>query len=148
MSIIFKPATLNRLAGFFMDIESVVPFLLLLAPFGIAFFLEALVIYFFKLKGFWLSLCIAILINLLSLAIIYFIGSPVLGALGYDMGQFNGLNLPVQVVVFLCWLSILIDGLILQLLLRRQDKKRIYTSSIVMNILSYLFLHFFIVYSH
>lgn len=131
-----------------MDIESVVPFLLLLAPFAIAFFIEALVIYFFKLKGFWLSIGISILVNLVALAVIYFIGSPVLGAIGYDMGQFNGLNLPVQVVVFLCWLSILIDGFIVQLMLRKQDKKTIYTSATVMNILSYLFLHFFIVYSH
>lgn len=131
-----------------MDIESVVPFLLLLAPFAIAFFIEALVIYFFKLKGFWLSIGISILVNLVALAVIYFIGSPVLGAIGYDMGQFNGLNLPVQVVVFLCWLSILIDGFIVQLMLRKQDKKTIYTSAMIMNILSYLFLHFFIVYSH
>ena len=131
-----------------MDIESVVPFLLLLAPFAIAFFIEALVIYFFKLKGFWLSIGLSILVNLIALAVIYFIGSPILGAIGYDMGQFNGLNLPIQVVVFLCWLSILIDGFIVQLMLRKQDKKTIYTSSTVMNILSYLFLHFFIVYSH
>ena len=131
-----------------MDIESIVPFLLILAPFAIAFFLEALVIYFFKLRGFWASLGFSILINLVAIAFIYFVGSPLLGALGYDMGQFNGLNLPIQVVAFLCWLSILIDGVLLQLVLRKQDKKRIYLASIVMNILSYLFLHFFIVYSH
>jgi len=131
-----------------MDIESVVPFLLLLSPFAIAFFLEALVIYFFKLKRFWVGLGLSVLINLIGLAIIYFVGSPVLGAIGYDIGQFNGLNLQTQVVVFFCWLSILIDGLLLQLLIKHPDKKRIYTCSIVMNILSYLFIHFLIVYSH
>ena len=131
-----------------MDIESVMPFVLILAPFAIAFFLEALVMYFFKLKGFWTSIGLSILINLISIAIIYFIGSPLLGALGYEVGQFNGLNLQLQVVVFLCWLSILIDGLLLQLLVRKQDKKRLYISSIVMNILSFLFLHLFIFFSH
>ena len=131
-----------------MDIESVVPFLLLLSPFAIAFFLEALVIYFFKLKRFWVSLGLSVLINLIGLAIIYFVGSPVLGAIGYDIGQFNGLNLQTQVVVFFCWLSILIDGLLLQLLIKHPDKKKIYTCSIAMNILSYLFIHFLIVYSH
>jgi hypothetical protein len=131
-----------------MDIETIAPFLLILAPFVIAFFIEALVLYFFKLKGFWVSLGLSILINLVSIAVIYFIGSPLLGTLGYEMGQFNGLNLQLQVVAFLCWLSIIIDGLLLQLLLRRQDRKRIYTASFVMNVISYLFFHFFIAYSH
>lgn len=131
-----------------MDVESFVLFLLLLAPFAIAYFIEALVIYFFKLRKFWASIGISLLINLLSLAVIYFIGAPVLGKLGYEIGQFNGLNVEMQIVVFLCWLSILIDALLLQVFCRGQEKKRIFTASIVMNLLSYLFLHFFIVYSH
>ncbi|HEX8314711.1 MAG TPA: hypothetical protein VF609_06960 [Flavisolibacter sp.] len=131
-----------------MDFESIIPFLLILAPFAIAFFMEALVLYFFKVKGFGLSILTSVLINLVALAVVYFLGAPLLGKLGYEIGQFNGLNLQPQVVAFICWLSIIIDGLLLQLLFRRQERKRLYSASIVMNILSYLFFHFFIVYSH
>ena len=131
-----------------MDVESFVPFLLLLAPFVIAYLLEALVIYFFKLKRFWGSIGVALLVNLVSLALIYYVGAPVLGKLGYEVGQFNGLNLQIQVVAFLCWFSIIIDGLLLQVFCKKADKKRIFTAAIVMNILSYLFFHFFIIYSH
>ena len=130
-----------------MDIESVVPFLLILAPFALAFFIETLVLYFFKLTSFWAGFGIIILVNLVSLAIIYYAGGPLIGKLGYA-GQFNGLDLPIQVIAFLCWLSIIIDGLLLSLFLKRHQKKQIFSASIVANILSYLFLHLFIVFSH
>ena len=130
-----------------MDVESFVPFLLILAPFAIAFFIEALVLYFFKLTSFWMGMMIIIFVNLVSLALIYFVGGPLLGKLGYA-GQFNGLNLPVQVIAFLCWLSIIADGLLLGIFLKKKEKKELFAASIVMNILSYLFLHFFIAYSH
>ena len=127
-----------------MDIESVMPIVLLLSPFIVAFLLEALVIYFFKLKRFWVSLGLSVLVNLICIVVIYFVGSPLLGAMGYEFGQFNGLNLQIQVIVFLCWFSILVEGLVLQLLLPKHDKKTIYLASILMNILSFLFLHLFI----
>lgn len=146
MSLYFETRK-QHLAGFFMDVESFVPFLLILAPFALAFFIETLVLYFFKLKSFWAGFGIIILINLVALAIIYYAGGPLLGKLGYA-GQFNGLDLPLQVIAFLCWLSIIIDGLLLSLFLKQQEKKRIYTASIIMNILSFLFLHLFIAFSH
>jgi hypothetical protein len=131
-----------------MNVESVVPILLILAPFAIAYLIEALVIYFFRLKGIFASIGISVLINLLSLALIYFIGAPLLGKLGYELGQFNGLNLEIQVVAFICWFSIIVEALLLQLFIRSQQKKQVFIASIVMNILSYLFLNLFILYSH
>lgn len=130
-----------------MNIESVVPFLLILAPFAIAFFIETLVVYFFKLTSFWAAFGMIILINLISLAVIYFAAGPLIGTLGYT-GQFNGLDLPLPVIAFLCWLSIIIDGLLLSFFLKRKEKKQVFLVSILMNILSFSFLHLFIAYSH
>lgn len=128
-----------------MNIESLDLFLLVLAPFLAVFIIEALVIYFFKLKGFWVSLGLSIVANLLSFALIYFAAAPLLSLLGYDLGKFNGLNLSLPVVSFLTWFSIIVDGVLLQLLNRQLDRKRIFIASIVMNILSYFFFYFFII---
>jgi len=128
-----------------MNLESLDLFLLVLAPFFAVFVIEALVIYFFKLKGFWASLGLSILINLLSFALIYFAAAPLLSLLGYDLGKFNGLNLSLPVVFFLTWFSIITDAILLQVLNRQLDRKRIFIVSIVMNILSYFFFYFFII---
>lgn len=128
-----------------MNIESLDLFLLVLAPFLAVFVIEALVIYFFKLKGFWISLGLSIVVNLLSFALIYFAAAPLLSLLGYDLGKFNGLNLSLPVVSFLTWFSIIVDGVLLQLFNRQLDRKRIFIASIVMNILSYFFFYFFII---
>ena len=131
-----------------MNIESLLPFLFFIGLFLVAFLIEALVLYFFNLRLFWKAAGLSILINLLSLAVIYFIASALLSLLGYDVRSFNGLNPPVQVTAFLWWLSVIADGLLLMLFLRRQDKSKIFLASIIMNWLSFLFLYFFIVNSH
>jgi hypothetical protein len=123
-----------------MRLESYYPFLLIIAPFVIATVMEALTIYFFKLKPFWAALAIAISINLLSLVVLYG-GSLLAGKLGYS---FNGLQLPPPVVSFFWWLSVLTDGLLLQLFSKKAAAKNIYLCSTVMNTLSWLFLYFFI----
>ena len=128
-----------------MNIESLVPFLLILSPFAIAFLLEALVLYFLQLKTFWGSIGTSILINLLSLALVYFIASFVLSRMGYE---FNGMQLEVPIVAFLWWFSIIVEGLLLRPFARGKETKRIFTASILMNTLSYLFFYFFIIYSH
>jgi hypothetical protein len=131
-----------------MNFESLDLFLLVLAPFIAIFIIEALVIFFYKLKGFWRSLGLSILINLVSFALIYFIAAPFLSLLGYDLGKFNGLNLSLPVVSFLTWFSIIVDGILLQVLNRQLDRKKIFIASIVMNVLSYFFFYFFIINSH
>jgi hypothetical protein len=131
--------------GFFMNIESLLPFILLFSPFILAFIIEALVIYFFKLRPFLTSLGISVLVNLISIALIHFIASFILSKIGYEL---NGLNLQVQVLFFLCWFSIVTEGFILQLLIKKTERKKIFTASIVMNAISFLFLYFFIEYSH
>ncbi len=125
-----------------MNIESLGIFGLILTPFLIAFLMEALVIYFFKLKGFWVSLGLSLLVNAISIGVVFFGGSFLLGKLGYE---FNGLNLQPQVVAFLCWFSIIVEGLLLILLMKTAERKRIFSASILMNIASYFFLWFFIV---
>lgn len=127
-----------------MNVESIVPFILIITPFAIAFLLEALVIYFFKLKSFWAAVGVAYLMNLLSLAVLYGC-SLLLGKLGYE---FNGLRLPVQVMLALWWVSVIADALLLQLFAKKAEKSRVYFSSLVMNVFSYLFLYVFIVNSH
>lgn len=126
-----------------MRFESFYPFLLLLAPFAIAYLAEAFVIYFFRLKRFWAALGVAILINLLSLVVLYGSGF-LIGKLGYAL---NGLQLPLQVVLFFWWLSIITDGLLLQLFAKRAEAKAIYLCSIVMNTISWAFLYLFIINS-
>ena len=128
-----------------MNVESLNLFFLLAAPFFFAFTIEALVIYFFKIKLFWISLAIAFLINLVSITLIYFIASFLLSKIGYEL---NGLDLPLRVVLFLCWFSIIAEGFMLQVVAKEHDKKRIFLASILMNTLSYLFLYFFIENSH
>jgi hypothetical protein len=128
-----------------MNIESLAPFFLILAPFAIAFLLEALVLYFLRLKTFWGSIGTSILLNLLSIAPVYFISSFVLSKIGYE---FNGLQLDIPVVAFLWWFSIVVEGLLLRPFTRGKETKSIFTASILMNTLSYLFFYFFIVYSH
>ena len=127
-----------------MNAESILPFLLILLPFGIAFFIEALVIFFFRIKHFWGALGLSLLINLLVLVLLY-AASLLLGILGYE---FNGLLLPLQVILFFWWLSIVADGLLLQFFSKKTNKHRVFLASIVMNSLSYLFLFFFITNSH
>jgi hypothetical protein len=78
------------------------------------------------------------------LAVLY--GSSLLmGKLGYE---FNGLRLPLQVILMLWWLSVIADGLLLQLFNAKTDKRTVFTASLVMNSISYLFLYFFITNSH
>jgi Na+/melibiose symporter-like transporter len=128
-----------------MNIESLLPFILLFSPFILAFIVEALVIYFFKLRPFLTSLGISVLVNLISIALIHFVASAILSKIGYEL---NGLNLQVQVLLFLCWFSIVVEGFVLQFLLKKPEKKKIFLASITMNALSFLFLYFFIEYSH
>lgn len=128
-----------------MNIESLVPLLLILAPFLIAFLIESLVIYFFKLKTFWLGVGTAFLINLLSIALVYFIAAFILTRIGYE---FNGLQLPPPVVAFIWWVSVITDGLLLTVFCRNKKRETIFRASIVMNTISYLFLYFIITNSH
>ena len=128
-----------------MNIESLLPFLLIIAPFAIAFFTESLVIYYFRLQRIWGAIGIAVAINLVVLAIIFFAVMPLLAKLGYE---FDGLYLHIQVVAFLGWFSSVADGLLLTLFLHKQNRSKIFAASILMNFLSYLFLYIFIVNSH
>jgi len=127
-----------------MNVQSVTPFLLIIAPFVIAFLLEALVIFFFKLKRLWPALGISILINLVALAVLYG-ASLAIGQLGYHL---NGLRLPYPVFFTFWWLSVIVDGLLLQVFSRRSDARKIYLASIVMNTLSFVFLYLFISNTH
>lgn len=126
-----------------MRFESYYPFLLIIAPFAIAYLVEGFVIYFFRLKRFWSALGIAILINLLSLTVLYGSGF-LLGKLGYAL---NGLQLPLQVVLFFWWLSSITDGLLLKIFAKRTEAKSIYLCSIIMNSISWFFLYLFIINS-
>ncbi|GAA4755092.1 hypothetical protein [Flavisolibacter ginsenosidimutans] len=131
-----------------MSIESLTPFLIIFAIFLIAFLIEALVLYFFKLKKFWASFGISVLVNLVSLTLIYYVAAAVLHALGYDMGKYNGLNLQLPVVAFLWWFSVVVEGLLLCFFFSRHELKRAFIASILMNFLSMLFLYAFIINSH
>jgi hypothetical protein len=128
-----------------MNIQSLVPFLLiLLKSLGIAFLLEALVIYFLKIKRFWPAVGVSVVVNLLALVVLY--GAILLmEKLGYE---FNGLQLPLQVLLALWWVSVIVDGLLLSAFSPKLPKKTIFLSSIVMNAISYLFLSFFIINNH
>lgn len=144
MLLIFKPRKPLILAGFFMDFESLRPFLIIvLQTIGIVLLIEAVVIYFFKIRRFWAAVGIAVLINLLSLILLY-AGASIAEKLGYE---FNGLQLPVQVMLFLWWLSVISDGFLLQLTAGKMDRQKLYLSSLLMNTLSFLFLYFFVVNS-
>jgi len=134
----FKDFTAN------MNVQSVTPFLLVIAPFVIAFLLEALVIYFFKIKRFWAALGVAILVNLIALAVLYG-ASLLISELGYHL---NGLRLAFPVFFTFWWISVIVDGLLLQAFSRRSDARRIYLASILMNTLSFVFLYLFISNTH
>ena len=131
-----------------MNFESLLPFAVFLGLFLLAFLIEALVLYFFKLKSFWGGFGLSVLLNLISLVLIYFVASALLGLLGYEVGNYNGLNPPAQVTAFLWWFSVVADGLLLLLFLRRQQPSKVFLASIIMNWLSFLFLYVFIVSSH
>ena len=124
---------------------------LLLVLFGVlllAFFIEALVIYFFKIKLFWNSVGVSIVVNLISFTLFYYLGSAFLTKLGYDAVQLNGLNLPFRGIAFLWWFTTVVEGVVLQLLSPKQKKRDIYLASMIMNAISLFFLHFFIENSH
>lgn len=127
-----------------MNVQSITPVLLVIAPFALAFLLEAVVIWRFKIKPFWKSVGLSVFINLLTLCVLFGAGF-LIGQLGY---RFNGLRVPLQVFLLFWWLSVLVDGLLLQGLARQITTKRIYVSSLVMNAVSYLFLYLFVAYSH
>ena len=127
-----------------MEFESIRPFLyIILQTIGFVFLLEALVIYFFKIKTFWTALGVSVLINILSFVVLYG-GATLTGKLGYE---FNGLQLPLQVMAFLWWISVIADALLLKLLSRKAEKKDYFLPSIVMNTFSFLFLYFFVINS-
>src|SRR5438034_3866699 len=108
-----------------MNVESIYPFLLIIAPFAMAFLLEALVLSRFKVGSFWACLGVSLPVNLLSLVILY-VSSLFLSRLNYE---FNGLQLPLQVTIFLWWLSVLIDSLLLPLFFRRADRRTVFLAS-------------------
>lgn len=125
-----------------MQVESYYPFLLVLAPFAFAFLAEALVIYLFRLKPLGAALRIGLLINLLSLLVI-FGGVVLLKAMGYTIG---GLQLPLQVILFFWWLSTSTDGFLLRLFTKDLPAEKSFLCSIVMNSVSWLFLYLFILF--
>lgn len=127
-----------------MNVQSVTPFLLIVAPFLVAFLLEAFVIFFFKLRTFWAALVAAFAVNLVTLAVLYGAGL-LIGLLGYSL---NGLRLPFQVFFLFWWISVVFDGLLLQAFTKRPNTHLIYVASIVMNTVSYLFLYLFISNTH
>lgn len=131
-----------------MNIESLLPFFLLLAVLLFAFAVEAAVMAFFKLKKFWPAVGVSLLVNLASLALIYFLAAPFLSLLGYDIGKPNGLNMQVQVILFLWWFAAVTEGILLSLFLRRQKKPQIFLVSVVMNTASFVFLYVFDIISH
>ena len=126
-----------------MNFESIVAFLLIVAPVIIGFLIEALVIYLFKIRHFWGSIGLSLIVNLISLVLVY-AGTVLISKLGY---AFDGLQMPLQVVLTLWWLSTLSDGAILHYFFKG-EKKRAYLCSILMNFLSYAFLYIFISLSH
>jgi hypothetical protein len=128
-----------------MNIESLLPFALLITPFILVFLIEGLVICFFKLKRLWPAFGTSVLINILSVVIIIYGIMALLGKLGYE---FNGLDLPVPVIFFLWWFSTIVDGLLLQLFCRKAEKRKLFMASMLMNAFSYFFLYIFIINSH
>lgn len=131
-----------------MNLESLLPFFLLLAFLLFAFAAEAAVMAFFKLKKFWRAFGISVMLNLASLALIYFLAAPFLSFLGYDIGKPNGLNMQIQVILFLWWFAVVTEGLLLSLFLRNQKKSQIFLASIAMNTASFAFLYVFDIISH
>lgn len=128
-----------------MNTESLLPLLLLITPFAIIFFIKAMVLYFFKIRRFWSAIGISVIINLITLAIIFYGVMSLLGNLNYE---FNGLHLPAPVVFFLWWFSSVTEGFLLHLFFRQKQKRQLFAASIVMNALSYIFLYIFIINSH
>ncbi len=133
---------------YFMNIESLFPLFLILAVLVLAFALEAAVMAAFKLRKFWPSLGLSVWLNLTSFLLIYFLAKPFLSALGYDIGKASGLNLEFQVIGFLWWFSVVVEGLLLSLFLRKVERRRIFIAAIVMNLASFIFLYVFDVISH
>jgi len=123
-----------------MRFESFYPFLLLVAPFAFAHFAEAMVIYFFRMKPFWASVGFSLFINLLTLVVLYGC-SVLLGKLGYAL---SGLQVPPPVMLFFWWLSVVTDGFLLRLVLKKASTNSLFLCSLVMNTISWLFLYFFI----
>lgn len=128
-----------------MNLEILTPYLIILTPFTIAFLLEAVVIYSFKMKRPWPALGVSILINLISLALFFYAAVPLIGKLNYEV---NGLHFPLQLFFFIWWFCTVTDGFLLRLFLRNQPAERIFKVSAVMNACSTLFFYFFIVNSH
>jgi hypothetical protein len=126
-----------------MNFESILPFLLFVAPFVIAFFLEAVVIYFFKLKTFWVGMGVSFLINILSLGVLSF-GVRMLSGLGY---AFDGMRFPVQAMLALWWLSVVVDGILFQFFIKKK-KEVVYVASLIMNTVSYSFLYIMVASTH
>lgn len=113
------------------------PLLLVLLPFALAFLIEATTIYFFKLRGLWASIGLSVVINLLVIVAVVFAVMPLLGRLNYGV---SALQFPLPVAVFLCWLSILLDGLLLRAFIKNRPAVRVFAASAVMNVLSWVVL--------
>lgn len=117
-----------------MNFESIVPLLLPVALILILFQLEALVLFFFKMKSFLGSLGVSALVNVMSLVVLYGVGHYVVPLFGYDVNGF-----PLPVVALLWWTSIVGEGFFLQLFIKKGDRARIFQAAIVMNTVSFLF---------
>jgi hypothetical protein len=126
-----------------MNIGSFDLVLIPLALLFLLFLIEALVIYFFKLKRFWASLGISAVVNLLSGVVLYFIGSFIVPKLGYEINGF-----PLPVIALLWWVSVIVDGLLLQLVCRNREQKDVFLASLLMNSLSYLSFMLIVSNSH
>lgn len=131
-----------------MNIESLLPLYILLAVFLLAFAAEAAVMTLFKLKKFWPAFVLSLFLNVVSFSLIYFLARPFLSSLGYDIGKFNGLNLQAQVIAFLWWFCVMVEGSLLTLFLRRSANSRVFVVAALMNLGSFIFLYVFDIVSH
>jgi hypothetical protein len=120
-----------------------VAFVLFLFFWGLA---EGFIINLFKINRFWKSVWHAMLVNLVSVIAGFVILNVTDGTQYEDFFELEADTRHLSPWVIYWIVSVVIEALVLKLLNRSAAWSKIFTASVVMNIITYVFLYFFYFY--
>jgi hypothetical protein len=130
--------------GYLLDVSA---YLLLLLPVLLILFIllvEGLILYLFRIGKLMRSIGYAFVANGTSFLFCVFVAGLV-NLIGYHVSI---TSIPLPVLLLFCWLSIIIEAIIIKLLHRTTNTTQVFMASILLNFVTFLFFYLFLLFSH
>ncbi|MGE5520145.1 MAG: hypothetical protein ACM3VS_09495 [Candidatus Dadabacteria bacterium] len=122
-------------------------YLLLLLPIIILLLIllvEGLILYVFKIGKLIRCVGIAFIANGISFLLCFF-SSGLLKLFGYEVSL---TYIPMPVLLFFCWFSIIIEALVFKLFRKNLDTAQVFKASMVLNVVTFFLIYVFLLFSH